>query len=1189
MNGRATVTERAFAALCRRTAWILFGIALLTYWLTTEPSASYWDCPEYIAVGSRLEIGHPPGNPTWALAARIASLFAPGASFAALAVNLTSGFFTAFAVYFLALLIFRYAAVALKCFGDGEDLCERWKCVAVIASGVVGSLSFAWCDSAWFSAVEAEVYAFSIFCTAAILHFMYRWSDTLGQAGSGRYIVLVAYLTGLSIGVHQLTLLCIPALALIYLFRRRGNIRKRRLVATLLVSFALVALVLYGLMPGMVAMAQRFELFFVNRCGMGYHSGVIFYVALFVAVAIATLVVFYNGWSRRAGSLSAALLVWMSGIFGASEQFVLSTVISIVCGATVFYLWRRKRNALYVSVWCFTMLVTGYSTYALILVRGAASPPMNQSAPSDIFAFSSYLGRDQYGKKPLIYGRTLRSTALRRERGSAASGFTYTEPFRDKRKPVYAPYTKGATAVDRSGFVTAADTAENSLIAGRRHGYMLTDYRYSYRYPPELDMWFPRMLSGDPDDLEAYGAWSGMSAGNMVHVRASEAVDSAGNAVGKFDPATGHREKAESSKPSYLHNFIYMATYQIGYMYFRYLLWNFSGRQNDMHSTGEGEHGNFITGIPWIDNAMLGDQSLIPTRDGLGNPGRNCYFMLPFLLGIAGMVWQYRSGRRSRRNAMALTMLFVMTGIAIVLYLNQDPGEPRERDYSFIGSFYAFTVWIGLGAAWLCACVARLWKKKRLPAVCAVSVVAAGVPLLMLAENADDHDRSGRYAVVDFAADILLPLERNAILFVNGDNYTFPLWYAQEVEGIRRDVRVVSLAYLTAPWYPPQLMTDAYGSEGLPFTAKTEDVKYGHYALTYIRREDVAPKSDARKVLSDLYAARNRKPELSHSVLRIPAQSGDSMLLDLRKMIPGGKKYLTQGQLMMLDIVTTNAYLKNPRPVYWLSALQPYHQMGFDRLTEECGPVARLYYGSRPERRETVMRQYRDIVDKYRWGGLGEKNIYADETVRSQARYVRKHVLQTATALTGYGEYGKALVLAGLIERKMPDRAVPFITLTHRYVPYHEALDLADIYLAAASYFGNDGLRLHALGIICRELDRLSGWRSFYDSLSPSKKDVMSPQVMLESSELYAAIEAWNRAGGKRERIDALRRKHGLDLDSERRMWHKSKALREMLRESRYGSADSDSVIKALHKEFSINGGEDSELLKYGELKDMGL
>jgi len=1185
MNAPQEIDKMLFDKACNVSAWLIFAIALLTYWLTTEPSASYWDCPEYITVASRLEVGHPPGNPTWALAANFFSGLAPGPQYISLAINLTSGLFTSFAVYFLALLIFRYASAALGCFSNSGK-CPTWKCAAVLCAGATGSLCFAWCDSAWFSAVEAEVYAFSLFFTAAILHFMYKWSDNLGKASAGRYLVLVSYLLGLSIGVHQLTLLCIPALALIYLFRRRDNIRKRRLIATLLVSFALVALVLYGLMPGMAAIAQKFELFFVNVCGADYYSGALIYAALLIAVAVITLTLFHFGYSRRIASLSTALLLGLSGIFGASEQFLLSIVLSVVCGAMVFYLWRRKRNALYVCLWSLIMAMTGYSTYTLILVRGAANPPMNQSEVSNIFAFTDYLGREQYGKKPLIYGRTINSRILRKETGNEKTGYSYSDVFRDRKKPLYAPYLTGARASGRSRLMDAGDSSHNEKIKEKGKGYFIKDYAFTYRYAPELDMWFPRMISGNPDDFESYESWSGMTHGNMVRVMASEAVDTAGNAVGKYDAIQRKRVKTESARPSYLHNLAYMVTYQIGYMYLRYLMWNFSGRQNDMHSTGEAEHGNFITGITPVDNAMLGNQDLLPPRDGKNNAGRNCYYMLPFLLAIAGMIMQYRSGRKSGHNAMVLTVLFIMTGMAIVIYLNQDPGEPRERDYSFIGSFFAFSAWIGLGAAWICKACAGVFKKNKTVAISAASVICLGVPALMFEENLEDHNRAHRYATRDFAANLLLSMEKNAIVFVNGDNNTFPLWYAQEVEGIRRDVRVVSISYLSTPWYAPQMMRQSYNSSPLPFTAKASDVAYGRFALTYFK--DSLP-ADARTAFSSLYSSKNTRPELCSSVLRIPGQSNDSIYLNLKEMIPGNKKFMTLSQLLMLDIVATNAYSRHPRPIYWLSTLRAHHLIGLLPLTERQGPLLKLHYGGKPSERQTAMRMYDLITQHYRWGNLKDRRVYADETVRRQARNLRMQALQTAAALIQSGEPERALNLAELIETEIPDSTVPFTTLTYRYLPYHEALELADIYLSVYKLNKDEKLRAHALRLIGHELSRLSAWRSFYTSLSPAKRAVMSPKVLLESSELYTAMDMWLRAGGDQKKTEELISEHKLVIPEERRNRLKNLSLRRMLRESRFPSDNTDSVMHSLYRDFLKNGGDKKDLTNYGELKDLKL
>lgn len=642
--------------------------ALALYIICLDRGASLWDCPEYILVAWRMEIGHPPGNPTWQLMANVFSHLGASPAHAAIIINATSALAMALASLFLSGIIYLFLRGSLFRGTSRGDL--LW---ANVCAGA-GALCYAWCDSAIFSAVEAEVYALSAMFTALMLWLALRWAlwRSKGEVGkSRRYIILIAYLAGLGVGVHELNFLILPAIALIYY---------------------------YG--------SKRYPL------GTGQ-----------------------TGARRLVPSYGAMLTL----------------------------------------LWSAVLFCVGATTYLIVPIRAAANPPVNTGNPSTWESFKSYYLRDQYGSKPLLYGKTPYSKPLLEEKMRPDGTFDYSRYYiREKER-------------------------------GKRENV----------YPDELDMWFPRMTSSLESDIEFYEAWAGMTPDRMVPVKASQAVDSAGNQVGKFNPLTGEREMRDTYRPTYWQQTRYLLGYQIGYMYMRYLLWNFSGRQNNVRSTGEVEHGNFLTGIPPIDDAMLGPQKNLPPNLKERNVGYNRYFMIPFLLGILGIIALIRSGRSGRRICLINAVFFLFTGILIVIYLNQDPGEVRERDYSFLGSYMAFAVWIGCGMGavvrWILKLRFRSRKAKRLPAAAALLFCAA-IPLQMLSQTYNDHDRSSQPGAEAAAHRYLDPLPPNAILLANGDNMIFPTWYGQEVLGLRRDVSIVAVPYLSTEWYRNQLRRPGEGS-----------------------------------------------------------------------------------------------------------------------------------------------------------------------------------------------------------------------------------------------------------------------------------------------------------------------------------------------------------------------------------------
>ena len=594
-----TDSEKRYLWAEPAVAWGAFFVLLATYWLTVAPTVSFWDCPEYVSAAALLEVGHPPGNPTWMLVERIVTMLAPSPQYAALAVNMSSGLLTAFAAFFLAKTIFRVALwVLLK-------LPRRHIPAPVAAAGgaLTGALAFGWCDSIWYSAVEAEVYAMSIFMTSLCVWLMAKWAGTRNRGDSWRLLVLIAYLFGLSIGVHQLNLLCIPALAMVWAVRR-GIYSTGRLALIFLLSLAVVACVLMGMMPSTIALAAEFEVLAVNSLGLPALSGVAIYVALLGVSLLGAIVATSRARSRAVMAAACFPAVFLSGIFILSEHFLAGAVVSAAVSALLVCGSNFKARRLYLSIWMLAMLLTGYSSYALIPVRGSVPSPANAAMPGEPFAFASYLSREQYGSKPLLYGPTPYSRTMLREKTGPDGRPTYRFFALDYTRPIHVPKEEGGRLRHSVPGLSHEDSLRNAALMDRDgDAYIVRGMKSQPVKTPELNMWFPRITSSNPADIASYADWIGMDSASMVEVEISEAVDSAGNYVAKMD-AAGRRGHPTGLRPTYMQNLEWFAMYQTSYMYWRYLLWNFAGRQNDRPAQGEVQHGNFITGFPAIDNAM---------------------------------------------------------------------------------------------------------------------------------------------------------------------------------------------------------------------------------------------------------------------------------------------------------------------------------------------------------------------------------------------------------------------------------------------------------------------------------------------------------------------------------------------------------------------------------------------------------
>ena len=1061
--------------------WVCFLVAAATYLLTVEPTASFWDCPEFIAQGTKLEVGHPPGNPIFMLAARFFVNFAWGdMSKAALMVNSMSALLSAGTI----LLLFWTITHLVKRLIVKDDAGEvsLTQMLVIFGSGLCGALMYAWSDTFWFSAVEGEVYAFSSFCTALVFWLILKWENRADEPHSDRYLVLIAYIIGVSIAVHLLNLLCIPAIVLVIYYRKFKNTTASGSLAALGVSAVIVALILYGLVPGFIEIAQYFELFFVNTCGLSYNMGVLIYAMLFVAVMLWCIKALYKQDNTTTIRVSFLLAMILSGIpFIGSSMWIPAVIIA----ALAVYLFAAKKLPVRILTLCalsVLVIFVGYSSYALLLIRSHANPPMNQNAPDNVFSLSSYLNREQYGDRPLFYGPSFKSTVLYQVDNTGNYNFM--------KKPATTVYEKRVK--DAPGDADRYDSFERDT-----------------RYVMTPNMLFPRMYSSAPNHPTGYLEWTNLRESDLPLKEAPVLVDADGNTL----------QTAQLPAPSFAQNMRYFFNYQVNYMYWRYFLWNFAGRQNDMAGNGEANRGNWISGIPFIDNFRLGDQSLLPDDFGKGNKGHNVFFMLPLLMGIIGLSWQAFHSKRGIEQFWVIFFFFFMTGLAIVLYLNQPPLQPRERDYAFAGSFYAFAIWVGMGVAGLWALVNSIMNnprgekepRKAMAVACATLAVGLLVPLQVVSQTWDDHDRSGRYTTRDFGMNYLASLDDNAIIFTNGDNDTFPLWYAQEVEGFRTDVRVVNLSYLTTDWYANQMRVATDGGAAIDVSARPADYAFDRMQYNYFDPENMkTERVNALTALEDLY----HNPEATWKGARIwrypymfipanpdaAAKAGviaqseapaaeEAIEVSLYKDPKNPASGATLSQALSLDMIATSAKNGWNRPAYFAMTVPDEYYLSLSPYMRNTGLAYQVTPLRNPDGENATWtdtdKMYRNVTEKFRWGGLdqlGENgNIYLDETVRRMVTTHRSAMVDLAYALLveGYNaahpvtdsitgvtheadtvyaadRYGKAARVLDLIEEKLPAKHSPY--------SIQIGYQIADVYLRLAAETGDK--KLHEIGYV---------------------------------------------------------------------------------------------------------------------------
>ncbi|MBR5592943.1 MAG: DUF2723 domain-containing protein [Bacteroidaceae bacterium] len=1067
--------------------WFTFLVAALTYCLTVEPTASFWDCPEFILSGNKLEIGHPPGAPFFMLTANFFSMFAAPDKVAYM-VNIMSALLSAAGILFLFWSITHLTRKLLV--GSSKEI-TAGQMITILASGLVGALAYTWSDTYWFSAVEGEVYGYSSLFTAVVFWLILKWEDNADAAHSDRWLVLIAYLVGLSIGVHLLNLLCIPAIVLVVYYKKFPNANLKGSLLALAVSAAIVVIVLYGIVPGVVKVGGWFELLFVNTLGFSFNTGLYIYILLLFATLVAGI---YCTEKEKSQNIIAAIFTLSIALLGIpfyGNSIAGSIILGIVVLTAIYIICTRNKvsykggeiknrylignRGFNTSFLCLLLIMIGYSSYALIVIRSSANTPMDQNSPEDIFTLGSYLNREQYGSRPLLYGECFDAEVDRTGDGEAVSVET---------SPVYMRVEKK----------NASDPDEYEII----------DHNREYKFVQ--NMLFPRMYSSD--HAGEYERWVGKYINNTRRA--------------KFPEIRKQQHKSMEVKvPTQLDNLRFFINYQVNHMYWRYFLWNFVGRQNDIQNNyGEKEYGNWITGFTLLDNLRLGNQSKLP-ETLKENKGRNVFFALPLILGIIGIAWQLNKGKKGKQQFWVVFMLFFMTGLAIVLYLNQTPLQPRERDYAYAGSFYAFAIWIGMGVAGIVHYVDRVLKKynKKGQPLLVSSIVAIAclfVPLQMVSQTWDDHDRSGRYACPDFGENYLntLPDDGCPIIFTCGDNDTFPLWYSQEVEGDRTDARVCNLSYLQTDWYIDQMRRPAYDSPSLPIT--WDRINYAGNTNIYVyvfpmeefimQYRDAFPekfnkafgenpfemnkitkhwileanatkKSEARKIVDEIITlyekainegrSRRERIEIPKSIipcekLYIPIdreavkRSGMIIPEEYEHNMPeymtidiSDKSALYRHELIIFDMLANANW---ERPLYMSMTVGERNYPAVltkffvhEGLAYRITPFdwSKLGYDTNAGEYPVDIERFSDnILNRFKWGGVKEhKEYYADETIRRMISTHRNLVAQLATDMFNSEiEDAKIIPVLEKVCNELPSEIVPYDALRDNIVA------IADVY-----------------------------------------------------------------------------------------------------------------------------------------------
>ena len=1022
---------RVYKIVNNLMGWFVFLIAAFTYCSTIEPTASFWDCPEFITTAYKFEVGHPPGAPFFMLLGKLFTLFVSDATQVAKMVNTMSAMLSAGCILFLFWSITHLARVLIH---DNSKEMTVAQIVAIMASGVAGALVYTWSDTFWFSAVEGEVYAFSSFMTALVFWLILKWEDNADEPHSDRWLVLIAYLAGISIGVHLLNLLCIPAIVLVFYYKKGKNPNLKGSLLVLLLSFVIIAVVLWGIIPGIVKMGAWSELMFVNQFGCPFNTGFYIYLALLVVTLAWALYESYTAKSDILMKISFLASVFMLGVpfmTGTTlSSFIIGLVILAVVAVVVFKHKVFSARVLNTAVLCMALITVGYSSYAIVVIRSGANPPMDQNSPEDAFALQEYLNREQYGDRPLLYGQAYTSKP---ELKLTDNGY-------------YMYNTKS------KGEVWQRQDKENPDEPDK---YIKIRDKLSYVYPSNQMMVFPRIY--DEGHARDYEDWLGGVEGHMVNY----------NRAG---------QNMQIKMPTQGDNLRFFLSYQVNFMYLRYFMWNFVGRQNDIQSNGELEHGQWISGIPFIDNLRLGDQSLLPS-DLQNNKGHNVFFFLPLILGMIGLFWQSFKGDKGVQQFWVVFFLFFLTGIAIVVYLNQTPVQPRERDYAYAGSFYAFAIWCGLGITaiydWISGWLGKRKGQQSTALIASlISVVPAiAVPAQMVSQTWDDHDRSGRYVCRDFGLNYLETIPHNGVIYTNGDNDTFPLWYNEDTEGNRTDVRVCNLSYLNTDWYIDQMKRPAYEGEGqstpLPIdwtrlqyaTGKNEvtdvnptimtemgEMPYKEFVLRMYQEDPETAKmlfgeqpfelkniihnvilnpeltDQFRNFPSDTVYVTVDKEAVRKSGMMIPDSIPDRMAIDL-----SATKSVYKNLMMVLEMISQANF---SRPLYMATTVGSSNYGNLFRNFIQEGLAYRISPFTFDENApsSTIVdadKMFDNMVNKYHYGNMSQEGLYVDETVMRMCLTHRRWFSLLINTLVEQGDVKRARIALEKVSKELPDYNIP--------------------------------------------------------------------------------------------------------------------------------------------------------------------
>jgi hypothetical protein len=899
------------------TGWVIFFISTTVYLLTIEPTVSFWDCGEFILSAFKLQVGHPPGAPLFIMMGRVATLFAGNdTAKVAMMVNILTAICSGLAIM---ILFWTITHLVRKVFVK-DIVMDAKNILPILASGVIGSLAYTFSDTFWFSAVEGELYGLSSLVTGLVFWGMLKWEDEADKPYSGRWIILIMYVMGLGIGIHRLNLLILPVAVFVYYFRKY-EVTTKGVIKTLLLAVVMLWLMVFVIMPGIPKAAGWFELLFVNGLGLPYNSGLYIYLVLIITGLI----------------------------FG------------------IRYSLKKQKLILNYVLTSLAVIFIGYSSYAMIMIRSSARPPMNQNDPSDVFSFVYYLNMEQYGSSPKFFGNY------------------YSAPVTDV-KQVISGYDK---------------------VKGKYEPY----YRPEYKYSKKFETIFPRMYSSDPDHEGDYKYW--------------------GKIIGRKYSVDGQSGTKTVVCPTFGENLRFFFRYQMGFMYLRYFMWNFAGRQNDVQGNGNPIHGNWISGIKFIDEARLGNLDKIPA-DLKTNRGRNIYFFFPLFIGLAGIFWQFKKDRNGFWLVMAF---FFMTGLAIILYLNQYPNQPRERDYAYAGSFYAFAIWIGMGFMLVYEMIKRYIGEKISSVISFIVLMLAG-PVLMGSQNWDDHDRSGRYTARDIGADYLKSVAPNSILFTYGDNDSFPVWYVQDVEGFRTDVRVANLSYIQAGWYIEMMRQKAYESDPFPLSLTPD--KYIEGKRNQMPVDNRIEKPVELKQVVDFVGIDDKKAQIDLTgrgdyLNYIPV---NKFIIDVdpKEVLSNGtvKQYFKdsllspitwnysendafKGDLAIMDMLSTNNW---KRPVYFSTTVPSSQYKGLEKFFVQEGLAYRIVpiKTGTPEPGDFGMIDpivmYDNLMNKFSWGNAADPSVYLDENNRRMFSNFRRLFGSLGKTLLESGDTTKAIEVA---------------------------------------------------------------------------------------------------------------------------------------------------------------------------------